>query len=199
MNFRCSRSSLDNYILLYYRRLAIKVYLHKRTFNIELSVLFLCLQIGGVKMEGTVTLEIQEYNELYVKAVQGQELERENAELRKRLDNTVTMGDKYIGPIDGSKLRSDTNKVTLDATEYERLCKENKELKNMNENLSICMSTEMLKKRRKMLEELEKTSETSVTYERAKGLKLRGRRHYAKGGVTTKEEVTELKRSKKNK
>lgn len=31
------------------------------------------------------------------------------------------------------------------------------------------------------------------------GLKLRRGKHYAKGGVTTKEEVTELKRSKKNK
>ena len=150
-------------------------------------------------MEESVTLKLGRYEALRDKARRVDVLEKENAELRKRLDNTVTMGDKYIGPTDGSKLRSDTNKVTLDATEYERLCKENKELKNMNENLSICMSTEMLKKRRKMLEELEKTSETSVTYERAKGLKLRGRRHYAKGGVTTKEEVTELKRSKKNK
>ena len=34
-------------------------------------------------MEGTVTLEIQEYNELYMKAVQGQMLEKEYSELRE--------------------------------------------------------------------------------------------------------------------
>ena len=126
-------------------------------------------------MEGTVTLDIQEYNELYVKAVQGQELERENAELRKRLDNTVTMGDKYIGPTDGSKLRSDTNKVTLDATEVYQVIRQAfdkvKEEENVKSVKDLLAENEMLHK-------------------------MGVFKHYAKGGVTTKEEATELKRSK---
>ena len=148
-------------------------------------------------MEGTVTLEIQEYNELYVKAVQGQELERENAELRKRLDNTVTMGDKYIGPTDGSKLRSDTNKVTLDVIDFEVIHKEIEKLKEMNESLKMRLNDEKRLYEYKVKNEEEK--HVGMIAKPIEGLKLRSGKHYAKGGVTTKEEVTELKRSKKNK
>lgn len=142
-------------------------------------------------MVGTVTLGIDRYNALYKRALQVDTLEKENAELRERLDG---MTDESCEPMDDSEHSSNINtKIILDVTEYERLCKDNEELKRTNENLSICMSTEMLKKRRKMLEELEKTS---TTYKPIEGLKLRCRRHYAKGGLTTKEEATELKKSK---
>ena len=85
MNFRCSRSSLDNYILLYYRRLAIKVYLHKRTFNIELSVLFCVKKTGGVKMEESVTLKLGRYAALRDKAIRVDVVEKENRRLKKEL------------------------------------------------------------------------------------------------------------------
>ena len=129
-------------------------------------------------MEEIVTLKLGRYEALRDKARRVDVLEKENAELRKRLDNTVTMGDKYIGPTDGSKLRSDTNKVTLDATEVYQVIRQAfdkvKEEENVKSVKDLLAENEMLHK-------------------------MGVFKHYAKGGVTTKEEVTELKRSKKNK
>lgn len=76
-------------------------------------------------MEGTVTLEIQEYNELYVKAVQGQMLERENSELREKLNGTTNVIHEMVDVID-----------------FEMINKEIEKLKEMNESLKMRLNDE---------------------------------------------------------
>lgn len=146
-------------------------------------------------MVGTVTLGIDRYNALYKRALQVDALEKENAELRERLDNTMTIrsktggvtvgpkaiksfidSDKYINAVDGVELRNDTNKITLDATEVYQVIRQAfdkvKEEENVKSVKDLLAENEMLHK-------------------------MGVFKHYAKGGVTTKSELTELKRSKK--
>lgn len=56
-------------------------------------------------MVGTVTLGIDRYNALYKRAIQVDTLEKENAELRKRLNGTTDVSYEVV---DGSELRNDT-------------------------------------------------------------------------------------------
>ena len=103
---------------------------------------------GGVKMEESVTVKLGRYEALRDKARRVDVLEKENAESRERLDNTVTMGDKYIGSTDGSNLRSDTNKVTLDATEVYQVIRQAldkvKEEENVKSVKDLLAENEML-------------------------------------------------------
>lgn len=148
-------------------------------------------------MEESVTLKLGRYEALRDKARRVDVLEKENAELRERLDNTMTIrsrtggvtvgpkgiksfvdSDKYINAVDGAELRNNTNKVTLDATEVYQVIRQAfdkvKEEENVKSVKDLLAENEMLHK-------------------------MGVFKHYATGGVTTKEEVTKLKRSKKNK
>lgn len=56
-------------------------------------------------MVGTVTLGIDRYNVLYKRALQADALEKENAELREKLNGTTDVSYEMV---DGSVLRGDT-------------------------------------------------------------------------------------------
>lgn len=124
-------------------------------------------------MVGTVTLGIDRYNALYKRALQADTLEKENAELRERLNGTTDVSYEVV---DGSKLRNNTNKVTLDATEVYQVIRQAFDKVKEEENV---------KSVKDLLAEHEMLRNMGVF------------KRYAKGGVTTKEEATELKRSKK--
>lgn len=72
-------------------------------------------------MVNIITISIDRYNTLYKRALQADALEKENAELRERLDSTYDVSYEVI---DGPELRNDTNKVTLDATEVYQVIRE---------------------------------------------------------------------------
>lgn len=138
-------------------------------------------------MVNIITISIDRYNTLYKRALQADALEKENAELRERLNSTMTIrsktggvtvgpkaiksfidSDKYINSIDGSELRNDTNKITLDATEVYQVIRE---------------AFDKVKEEEKELE-----LDGDKYAKPIKGLKLRSGKHYAKGGLATKGE-----------
>lgn len=113
-------------------------------------------------MVGTVTLDIDRYNALYKRALQVDALEKENAELREKLKGTTDVSYEVV---DGSELRNDTNKVTLDATEVYQVIRE---------------AFDKVKEEEKHVGMIAKP---------IKGLKLRSRKRYATGGLVTKGET----------
>lgn len=116
-------------------------------------------------MVGTVTLGIDRYNALYKRALQADTLEKENAELRERLNGTTDVSYEVV---DGSELRNDTNKVTLDATEVYRVIRQAFDKVKEEENV---------KSVKDLLAEHEMLRNMGVF------------KHYAKGGIATKGET----------
>lgn len=167
-------------------------------------------------MVSIITISIDRYNALYKRALQADALEKENAELRERLNGTMTIrsktggvtvgpkaiksfidSDKYINSIDGSELRNDTNKITLDATEVYQFIKES--LDKAKEEKELELDGDKYAKHLTKCGSV--TKEGSVEFERnaksdngmiakpIKGLKLRSRKRYATGGLATKGET----------
>lgn len=157
-------------------------------------------------MVNIITISIDRYNALYKRALQADALEKENAELRERLDNTMTIrsrtggvtvgpkgiksfvdSDKYINAVDGVELRNDTNKVTLDVIDFEVIHKEIEKLKEMNESLKMRLNDEKRLYEYKLKNEEEK--HIGMIAKPIKGSKLRSRKRYATGGLATKGET----------
>ena len=149
-------------------------------------------------MVGTVTLGIDRYNALYKRAIQADALEKENAELREKLNGTTDVSYEMV---DGSVLRGDTNKVTLDATEVYQVIREALD-KVKEEELHKVQKVDLPDE-----VEFHDTPYGKVVVINGKQIKLKNgniqlcnnsTKFYATGGLTTKSELTELKRSKKN-
>lgn len=113
-------------------------------------------------MVNIITISIDRYNALYKRALQVDTLEKENAELRERLNSTTDVSYEVV---DGSELRNDTNKITLDATEVYQV---------------IRQAFDKVKEEEKHVGMIAKP---------IKGLKLRSRKRYATGGLATKGET----------
>ena len=115
-------------------------------------------------MVNIITISIDRYNALYKRALQVDALEKENAELREKLNGTTDVSYEVV---DGSELRNNTNKVTLDATEVYQVIRE---------------ALDKVKE-----EEFELDGDKYA--KPIKGLKLRSRKRYATGGLATKGET----------
>ena len=135
-------------------------------------------------MVGTVTLGIDRYNALYKRALQADALEKENAELRERLSNAtdvsyeVVDGSELVCSVYADEIKVDEKCVDVFSKAKEEECSEE------DEKDVVTINGKSVKD---ILKENEMLHKMGVF------------KHYAKGGVTTKEEATELKRSKKNK
>ena len=135
-------------------------------------------------MVGTVTLGIDRYNALYKRALQADALEKENAELRERLSNATDVSYEVV---DGSEL---VCSVYADEIKVDEKCVD---------VFSKAKEEECSEEDEKDVVTINGKSVKDLSAENEMLHKMGVFKHYAKGGVTTKEEVTELKRSKKNK
>ena len=168
-------------------------------------------------MVNIITISIDRYNALYKRALQADALEKENAELRERLNSTMTIrsktggvtvgpkaiksfidSDKYINSIDGSELRNDTNKITLDATEvyqvireaFDKVKEEEKELELDGDKYAKHLTKwGSVTKEGSVEFERNAKSDNGMIAKPIKGSKLRSRKRYATGGLATKGET----------
>ena len=164
-------------------------------------------------MEGTVKLEIQEYNELYTKAVQGQELEREYMQLKEELAIARKQLEELQQPDENDSYvivqdKDDSTKSVLLCGKYIYSTKDVESVRH----IGMIKESSLHEQNEECSEEDEKDVVTvngksvkDILKENEMLHKMGVFKHYAKGGVTTKSELTDqspfpmLKRSKKNK
>ena len=132
-------------------------------------------------MEESVTLKLGRYEALRDKARRVDVLEKENAELRERLSNAtdvsyeVVDGSELVCSVYADEIKVDEKCVDVFSKAKEEECSEE------DEKDVVTINGKSVKD---ILKENEMLHKMGVF------------KHYAKGGLATKEEVTELKRSK---